>query len=439
MEMAGVYTFASQFPEFSNAAKLREFSVKTFNKAFCAQMLPDGMHDELSPDYLLVSLNCAVRFLKQAQLGGRTAELPEQFASTIERAGDAVLNLATPALTAPRTNDCYTMELKRLLKELVPLFPERKDFLWAFSGRSEGIAPADKPSASRMLPYAGFIAMRSSWDKDAVYCCFDVGPIGNGHQHWDKLNINIYKGGEELLFDDGGGQYEKSAFRWHGRSAADHNTVLVDNMVQMRYAPKVSKKPVKAEWVTNAAFDYAKAAYTDTFAKWAYDGNESDIPLFKVASHTREVRFCKPEFFCVADTLKSTDGKLHDYELRFQLDTLKMNKVDNFPGALMSDFGREYDLLIVPLFPEELKISAVSGVTDSPMAGWFVGRNDLSLHPATTVRMLARQKKNFRFATLLFPIRRGGKLPEIIRLKQQKYAIDFNGKHFEIDLAALNK
>ena len=73
------------------------------------------------------------------------------------------------------------------------------------------------------------------------------------------------------------------------------------------------------------------------------------------------------------------------------------------------------------------------------MAGWFVGRNDLALHPATTVRMLAQQKKNFRFATLLFPVRRGGELPEIIRLKQQKYAVNLKGKHIEIDLAALNK
>ncbi|MBE6363164.1 MAG: hypothetical protein E7054_05875 [Lentisphaerae bacterium] len=439
MEMAGIYTFASQFPEFTHAAKLREFSVKRFSKAFCSQMLPDGMHDELSPDYHFVSLNCAMKILKQAQLSHRMAELPEKFVDTIEHAGDAVVDLSTPALTAPRTNDCYTFELKRLLSELVMLFPGRKDFLWAVSERKKGTVPEGQPTASRILPYAGFIAMRSSWDKDALYCCFDVGPIGNGHQHWDKLNINIYKGGEELLFDDGGGQYEKSAFRWHGRSAADHNTVLVDNMVQMRYMPKVSKRPVKAEWISNAGFDYAKASYTDTFAKWKYDGNEADVPLFKVASHTREVRFCKPEFFCVVDTLKPVDGLPHDYELRFQLDTLKMKKVKSFPGALMSDFGKEYDLLIVPLFPEKLKISAVSGRTKAPMAGWFVGRNDLVLHPATTVRMLTKKKKNFRFATLLFPIRRGGELPEITALKQQKYAVDFNGRHFEIDLAALNK
>ena len=68
-----------------------------------------------------------------------------------------------------------------------------------------------------------------------------------------------------------------------------------------------------------------------------------------------------------------------------------------------------------------------------------MGRNDLILHPSTTVRMLAKQKKNFRFATLLFPVRRGEKMPEIIHLKEQKYAVNFKGRHFEVDLAALNK
>ncbi len=439
MEMSGVYTFASEYPEFRKSKAFRLYSVRLFGKSFCSQMLPDGMHDELSPDYQLVSLGTAKNFIDQARLSNRTDELPEKLMRDFEAGFEAYAALMTPMITAPRTNDCYTTRLPGIFEDALEIFPDNGLFQWIASCRKDGQAPSAEPTASRFLPYAGFIAMRSNWDADALYCCFDVGPIGNGHQHWDKLNINIYKGGEELIFDDGGGQYEKSAFRWHGRSAADHNTVLVDNMVQMRYMPKVSKTPVKADWITNAGSDYARASYTDTFAKWKYDGHENDIQLFKPAVHTREVRFCKPEFFCVVDTLKSVDGKFHDYELRFQLDTVKMDKVKQFKGALLSDFGKKYDMLIVPLFPGELKISTVSGRTKAPMAGWFVGRNDLILHPSTTVRMLAKQKKNFRFATLLFSVRRGEEMPEIIHLKEQKYAVNFKGRRFEVDLAALNK
>lgn len=440
MEMAGVYTFASQFPEFKDAEAWRKYAAKVFSKAFCKQVLPDGMHDELSPDYHYVSLNCAEIFINQAQMSQRMNELPEKLVSCFKAGFEASLALATPGLTAPRTNDCYTFHLPGIFKSGTESFPGNELFQWVASERKSGKAPASVPSASRMLPYAGFIAMRSGWDADALYCCFDVGPIGNGHQHWDKLNINIYKGKEELIFDDGGGQYEKSAYRWYGRSAADHNTVLVDNMVQMRYQPRVAARPVKAEWITNPEFDYARAAYTDTFAVWKYDGNENDIPLFKPATHTREVRFCKPEFFCVVDTLKSADGKLHDYELRFQLNTAKVHKVRKYPGAILSDYeGNDYDILIVPLYPELLKVSTSSGRRAVLPAGWFVGRNDMSRMKATTVMMKAEQQKNFRFATLLIPVRKNSGLPVIRNLGKNRFEVVVNGKSFEIDLAALNK
>ena len=442
MEMSGVYTFASEFPEFKKSKSWRIYAAKVFGKAFCSQMMPDGMHDELSPDYLLVSLRTAKNFVDQAQLSGRMSELPEKLMKDFEAGFESYVALATPGLTAPRTNDGYTFHLPEVMSMALENFPERELFKWVVSRRAEGKAPADKPTASRFLPYAGFIAMRSGWDKDALYCCFDVGPLGMGHWHWDKLNINIYKGGEELIYDDGGGQYELSPFRLYGRSGADHNTVLVDGLVQMRYLPKKVTKPIDAKFVSNEKFDYARSSYTDTFGLKKFDGtdNENAIPLSKPATHTREVRFCKPEFFCVVDHLKSADGKLHDYELRFQLNTLKTRRVRQFPGAVISDYdGYEYDILIVPLFPEKLKVSTASGRRKPLMAGWFIGRNDLTRHKATTVMMCAEQQKNFTFATLLIPVRKNGALPEINALGKKRFSVTVNGKCFEIDLAALNQ
>ena len=442
MEMSGVYTFASVYPEFKKSKAFRLYASKVFGKAFCSQMMPDGMHDELSPDYLWVSLRTAKNFVDQAQLSNRMNELPEKLMRDFEAGYDAYVALATPRLTAPRTNDGYTLHLPGMFKDILENFPQRELFKWVASNRKEGRAPDDKTTASRFLPYAGFIAMRSGWDKDALFCCFDVGPLGMGHWHWDKLNINIYKGSEELIYDDGGGQYEFSPFRLYGRSAADHNTVLVDGMGQMRYLPKKVVKPIDAKFVSNESFDYAKSSYTDTFGLKKFDGtdDETAIPLFKPATHTREVRFCKPEFFCVVDTLRSADGKVHDYELRFQLDTLKTSKVRQYPGAVLSDYdGKEYDILILPLYPEQIETSTASGRRTPLMAGWFIGRNDLTRHEATTVMMTAKQQKNFTFATLLIPVRKNGALPEVKPLGGKRFSVAVNGKTFEIDLLALNR
>ena len=441
MEMSGVYTFASEYPEFKASQKLRQYSAKLFSKAFCGQMMPDGMHDELSPDYHWVSLKCAKNFIDQAQQNRRMNELPDELPRAFENGFKAFVELATPGLTAPRTNDCYTFNLPKIMNTALENFPDNELFKWVASERKAGRAPSDNPTASRFLEYAGFIAMRSNWDKDALYCCFDVGPLGMGHWHWDKLNINIYKGCEELIYDDGGGQYEFSPFRWYGRSSADHNTVLVDGLIQMRDLPKKVTRPIDAKFVSNEKFDYAKSSYTDTFGFMKFDGTDGDvIPLSKPATHTREVRFCKPEFFCVVDTLKSVDGKVHDYELRFQLNTLKTRKVRKYPGAVLSDYdGNEYDILILPLYPEKLKTATASGRRKPLMAGWFIGRNDMTRHKATTVMMTAEQQKNFTFATLLIPVRKNGALPEVKTLGKKRFGVKINGKSFEIDLSKLNQ
>lgn len=294
---------------------------------------------------------------------GRLGELPQDFLPLLEKAAEAYLAMAAPGLTQPRTNDCYTLRTKSVLQPASQLFPHRQDFRWAATGRAEGTPPAGG-TASRYLPWGGFAVMRSDWGPEAAYLCFDVGPLGRAHEHQDKLNINLYKGSEELIFDDGGGQYDRSPHYFHARSGAGHNTLLVDGLAQFRREPKTAEAPVEAGWISNERFDYAAADYRDGF------GPEEA----KFAVHRREVLFAKPDFFCVADTVNSRDGRAHDYELLFQLDTLKLKPVDELPGAVISDFGRNYDILIVPLYPEGLEVSRVSGQKEPRLAGWYAGR-----------------------------------------------------------------
>ncbi len=425
MEMNGVYTFATLFPEFSDAEAFRRKSARTLSDALRGQILPDGMHDELSPDYHSVVFTCGSQMFRLAQLHHRTEELPPDFAPLLEKAAEAYLALATPGFTQPRTNDCFTLRTDALLGKASRLFPERRDFQWGASRRAAGIPPQGE-TASRFLPWAGFAAMRSDWGPEATYLCFDVGSLGMGHQHQDKLNINLYLGDEELIFDDGGGQYEESAARRYGISAADHNTILVDGKPQNRRGPKKLEEPVDAGWVSTQEFDYARGSYDAEFGQ--------DRP----AVHRREVRFCKPDFFCVVDSLTPRDNAAHDYELLFHLDTLKTVAVPEFPGAVKSNFGRKYDVLIVPLFPEELTVSTASGQTEPRMAGWYVGRNEARLHPATTVTMKAAGKREFRFATLLFPLRQNDELPVVKRLSEKQFRITFRGREQTLDLDRLN-
>ena len=432
MEMTGIYTFGALFPEFQCSSAMRQYASGRFSSAILGQILPDGLHDELTPDYHTVMFLCAFAFYNIAQLEGIENEMPPRFLPEIERSLESVLAMATPGLTSPRTNDCFTCPVANRMRQWLPIFPHRLDFLWAATDRKEGHAPASDP-ASRFLPWAGFAVMRSGWDPEAAYCCFDVGPLGMAHAHQDKLNINIYKGAEELICDDGGGQYERSIYRRYGISAADHNTVLVDGLLQQRSQPGKVQSPIDAHWISTDSFDYAKGTYGDPFGPLVLSDTDAAVPLTNPAKHTREVRFFKPDFFCVQDTLTSADGKPHDYEMRLHLDTLKLDPVPNMPGAYLSDYGGTYDILILPLSPEGAEIRLLSGVDTNPMGGWFIGRNDKTCHRSTTFTMTVSGKRDHRFTTLLIPVRRDEPLPEIEVISQTCFLFRMHGMTYRID------
>lgn len=423
MELCGVYTFAALFPEFKDAEKFRRQSAKIFGAEIKKQLLPDGMQNELSPDYHSVTFNCAKIFYNIARLADRLDELPPDFGTNVELAADAYLQLMTPAFVMPRTNDCFTMDVTDRLKTAYEFFPHRKDFLWGGTRGEKGKKPTGK-TASRFLPWAGFAAMRSSWDADAAYLCFDVGPLGMNHIHQDKLNINIWKGDEELLYDDGGGQYEDSVHRRYGISAAAHNTILVDGEGQNRISPKKVSRPINASYFSNENFDYAQGLYNDTFG----------AKRLKPASHRREVLFVKPDFFAVADTMRSSDEKSHDYTMLLQMDTLNVQHGAGFVRGILNG---KYDLYAL-LLSEDLSITVKSGSTD-PVSGWYVGRNDKDLHPASTVRITAEAKKDFRFLTLFFPLKKGDQPPRAEKLSASHWQIIFNGKSYQLDLKDLQK
>ena len=430
MEMNGVYTFSALFTELACSTEYRKTASEYLLKELASQILPDGMHNELSPDYQVVVLNCASNFYALASALGMKNEIPSEFAALIKDTVGAAVKLSTPAFTQPRTNDCYTILTNRFTQKAEQLFG--KDPVWSFvnTKRAEGHAP-DGDTASSYLPYAGFAVMRNDWDAESAYLCFDVGPLGAAHVHQDKLNINIFKGSEELIYDDGGGQYEISDARRYACSGYGHNTVLVDGLAQSRRAPAQVSDPIDAGWISNSEFDYAFGVYNDTY------GAES----LSLASHKREVRFCKPDLFVVTDTLTSVDGNTHDYEVLFHLDTTKVNSVAEYKNAVVSDFGRKYDVVLIPLDCDcaEPELKAVSARKEPSLRGWYNGRNEAYLHEAITVSREVKGVKDYRFTTVIVPIEKGQDIPKVVKNADGKVTVTVGEKTYKFDLCELNK
>ena len=430
MESNGVYAFSAVFPEFKDSDSNRKLAAERLLREMKLQTLPDGVHNELSPDYRYVVFRCVSNFYSLSKAFGFSEEISGEFVELIKKSVNVAIMLSTPAFTQPRTNDSYTIPTSYFTKQAESMFGFSPEYRYVNSKRKEG-NPPENIGTSVFFPYSGFAVMRSDWGEDASYLCFDVGPLGVAHIHQDKLNINLFKGNRELIFDDGGGQYEISDFRKYAISGYDHNTILVDGMAQNRTAPKYCEEPIDAGWIIGEDFDYAVGVYDD-----GYGYNQ-----IKSAVHKREIRFCKPDVFVVSDTVTSTDDSAHDYELLFHLDTLKIKQIPQFGNAVMSDYGDDYEVLIIPFDEEGKKVDLIiaTGETEPCVRGWYNGRNESNLHKATTVSRKVCGVKNFRFNTLLIPIKAGTPIPEIVFSDDNLISLCFNGKEYNINLAELNK
>ena len=429
MESNGAYTFSSLFGELSDSEANRSIAAERLLLELKSQILPDGMHNELSPDYQSVVLLCAANFYELARALGLEHEIPEDFIALIRDTVNAAILLSTPALTQPRTNDCFTIPTHYFTARAARTLGDSPEFMFINSARREGQPPRGQ-TPSAYLPYAGFVAMRSHWGADATYMCFDVGPLGMAHIHQDKLNINVFKGSQELIYDDGGGQYEISEARKYALSGYGHNTVLVDGLAQYRKVPLAATAPIDAGWVTNEAFDYAAATYDDTFGR----------EMVRPATHKREVRFCKPDMFVVVDTLSSADGDAHDYEVLFHLDTTRVKPIPLYPNAVISDFGKQYEIAIIPLDQgEEVELKTVSAATEPRMQGWYNGRNEANLHAAITVSRKVSGVRNFKFVTLLLPTRADAPMPSVTHNPNGIVEVSLAGQQYKFNLNSLNK
>ena len=399
MEMTGVYVFAVTFPEFPDSEAMRREALKRFTAAARAQLLPDGLHDELSSDYHCVFYLTMARIYRIARAAGLECELPDDFRELLQRGAEGVLATTTPSFVQPCFNDSWATPASIVMGIAFEFFPERSDFRWAATGGREGAPPAGG-TASRFLPYAGIAVMRGDWSPDSSYLAFDVGPLGNCHEHQDKLSFTFWKGGEELIFDDGGGQYDDSEFRRYAISGYDHNTLLVDGLAQDRSAPRRSDRPIDAGWTTSPAGDFAFGVYDQGFGP----------KRAKLAVHRREIRFDRrADAFTVTDEATSADGAEHEYTLLFQLDTT--NVVVSADGrCLRASYGPGRKWSLEMTFDGASGVSTASGRTAPSPAGWFVGRDDTNVHPATTVFVTAPRALSRRFVTRLRAVR-GPEIP----------------------------
>ncbi|AHF91117.1 Heparinase II/III family protein [Opitutaceae bacterium TAV5] len=414
MEMCGLHTIGTMFPEFKDAADWRRSAIDTMHASISRQFLPDGAQYELAPGYHIVSLDeNGMAIPRLARATGRLNEIPADYIKNMEKGYDYLVYLMTPDRSEPRFNDSWPITwLSNVLNNGLLFFPERKDWAWIATDGAVGHPPS---KTSHAFPYAGYFVMRSGWETDANYLAFDVGLPGYAHSHQDKLNLVFWVYGREILFDGGGGSYEDSKWRQYATDAFSHNIILVDGMPQRRQLrdreANVARKPVDAVWESTGDYDFAAATYDDAFSKagmWAEQQPRGPV------THTRRILFSKPDLVIVADTLVPTDPadtRSHSYEARWHLLPTR-TVVDPSTQAVTTAEPGLSNLAVIPLDTRELSVRAVSAQTEPELLGWHVRKDmDPQYVPATTVTHTRGGSGIQTFLTLLYPLRPGEENP----------------------------
>lgn len=415
-ELAGLYTSGVVYPEFKDAERWRRIACETALDDVERGWLPDGMSIELTPAYGRFFSNYFV-IHDLAKHAGRLGEFGfARFPAATEPLYEVYLKIMAPDWLTPATNDNAPASVPEILSEALQHFPDRDDFRWAASGGAEGNPPSFQ---SAILPYAGFAAMRSGWKRDAHMLYFDFGPVGYRHAHQDGLNLILWSYGRQILFDPGLVNYDHDdPMVNYAMDTFSHNTALVDNRPQRRNwynNPHPRRMPYEEvpeyRWETTDHYDFAAGSYQGAYglpgSSDAYpysDGSNFRQGWARPAEHHRRVLFWKPDIFIVADTLVPLDGKSHQYEVRWHLDSTNVQTGDAF--AVATRDADQPNLEIIPLATDGLNLRRTSAQREPEILGWNAG-NPKSPQPATTVQHLKSGTGATSFLTLLLPLDRG--------------------------------
>ncbi len=178
------------------------------------QILPDGMHFELSPMY-----HCRVVYVLAMLRAMRNERLSQLLAEPLRRMLKALDAICHPDGRIALLND-----------SAFGIYNEPVE-LRGFCGDLPGMTPFTPATGEGCfaLPDAGYYGWR---DGEGNYIICDFGKVGPdhipGHGHADIFSFELSLRGHRVIVDSGVGDYDVSEARGYCRSTRAHNTVEVD-------------------------------------------------------------------------------------------------------------------------------------------------------------------------------------------------------------------
>ena len=307
MEMNGLLTAGVIFPFFINAPEWKRNALNVFIEQIDGQFLQDGMQVELSASYHGVSFGQYLRVYALLQHVGE--KIPPEFTGGMEQMLSAWRAMVRPNGQIFCFQDSNPVDYGKQLPRMPDIIKSPED---AFFTTANSPPPGH---LNDFLPYAGYGALRTGWTEKDTAVAIDVGPIGAGHQHEDKLSVQIWSRGQDLLGEAGLVDYAGSSQRAYSLTTLAHSTAIVDGQQQNRMrlfkAGKLKYLPngkADATYVNNAT-PSIKGVYQDGY------GAKNEIEVV----HERTVVLNSADLITITDSFRAQDGVAHKIEILFHL------------------------------------------------------------------------------------------------------------------------
>ncbi len=388
-EMNGLATAALYWREFKDSQKWLNYASEIMFNTINEQVYPDGVHKELTSHYHWITLWDFQNFSNL--LENHQKLVPEQFKTSLEKMWNYLAYSMRPSGYGLLNNDSDLDDNLHRVMAHIDLY-NRPDWRYITTHGKLGEKPPGEPSM--IFPWAGHVIMRNSWNRDAHWAFFDVGPLGiNYHVHKDKLHLSIAAYGRDLLVDSGRYSYVRDKFWQYFRDSASHNVILIDGKGQ-KSDLKEWRKPMTGNYKIEPEFDIAQGTFDGGFSK-----------LKGKATHSRTVVYLRDQYWIVVDRI-STDRPRQIQPLwHFHPDCTVIVE-DRSVASIDPDVG---NLRIIPASDLDWQVKIVAG-QNHPVQGWWSGQYNQIL-PSPTAIYSAEIMTTVNFAWVIYPSK--GIVPKI--------------------------
>jgi hypothetical protein len=335
-EATALFLAGLVFEDCAGGATWRDRGAEILTTEIDRQVLPDGVHAELSTWYHCYALDSYLQVLGLARRTGFGLSL--RLRSRTDLMLDFLLQVTRPDGTIPRLGDddggralalgathydrvsdllaIGAVELQRGdLKYRAGALQEAAVWQLGVDGcrAYDRLASIRPPGLEASFPDAGYFVQRSGWDRhdsQLIFDCGGLGTLGGGHGHADALSLTLVAHGEELLVDPGTYVYNGTpAWRDGFRSTRAHNTVVIDGRDQ-------SEPDDTFHWRRQARVELlAAVSFEDVEVVAGEHYGYVDLPDPVV--HRRRVLYIRPRYWVVLDDFRGRGE--HELELLYPL------------------------------------------------------------------------------------------------------------------------